>query len=166
MTVSLRLAKLTIAAAAILSASEASALHTSLAELLGRKPVQNGSPAELSGQKLEACLLRARDLDRAGNELDMQMLAIQDATGQAMFLQYLNRAQLPRLDNDDQAARDEFAQRSSHHDALRRKLDADVPIYEARFAAYEAGVKALERDCAGSFTLGDLEAAKLKLQIE
>jgi hypothetical protein len=155
-----------IVAPVALAASDASALHTSLAELLARPPAQTDSQAELSAQKLEACLLRARELDRTGNELDMQMVAIQDATGQAMFLQYLNRAQLPRLDNDDKAARDEFAQRSSRHDALRRKLDTEVPLYEARLAAHEAGVKALERECAGRLTAGDLEAAKLKLQIK
>jgi len=150
-------------AAFSLTGGEAQALHTSLAQFLARAPVE--ANASLSAEQVEACMKRARELDRLGNELDMQMEAIQTASGQAMFLQYLNRTQLPRLDDADQDTRSEFAQRTIQHEALRRKLDADVPAYEKRVANYEAGVKALDRDCAGTFTARDRDAAKAKLGI-
>ena len=151
-------------AAFIFASGEALALHTSLAQFLARAPVE--ANASLSAEQVEACMTKARELDRLGNELDMQMEAIQTASGQAMFLQYLNRAQLPRLDDSDADTRSEYAQRVGQHDALRRKLDADVPVYQQRLAGYEAGVKALDRDCAGTFTARDRDAAKAKLDIQ
>jgi hypothetical protein len=151
-------------AAIAFAAGEAQALHTSLAQFLARTAVE-ANPS-LNAAQVEACMKKAADLDRFGNELDMQMEAIQTASGQAMFLQYLNRAQLPRLDDANDGTRAEFAQRVGQHDALRRKLDADIPVYEKRLANYEAGVKALERDCAGTFTARDRDAAKAKLGVQ
>jgi|SRR6185312_7346672 len=159
----MRALKLILLAAFVLAAGEAQALHTSLAQFLARAPAENAS---LSAEQVEGCMKQARDLDRTGNELDMQMEAIQTASGQAMFLQYLNRAQLPRLDDADDDTRSEFAQRTVQHDALRRKLDADIPLFEKRSANYEAGVKTLERECAGTFTARDRDAAKAKLGIQ
>jgi len=160
----MRALKLILLAAFVLAAGEAQALHTSLAQFLARVPVEVN--ASLSAEQVEGCMKQARDLDRTGNELDMQMEAIQTASGQAMFLQYLNRAQLPRLDDADDDTRSEFAQRTVQHDALRRKLDADIPLFEKRSANYEAGVKTLERECAGTFTARDRDAAKAKLGIQ
>lgn len=151
-------------AAAVFESGDARALHTSLAQFLARAPVETN--ASLSAERVEACMKQARDLDRLGNELDMQMEAIQTASGQAMFLQYLNRAQLPRLDDADDDTRNEFAQRVGQHDVLRRKLDADIPAYEKRAADYEARVNALGRECAGTFTARDRDAAKAKLGIQ
>ena len=150
--------------AAALFSGEAQALHTSLAQFLARASVETN--ASLNAEQVEACMRRARDLDRLGNELDMQMEAIQTASGQAMFLQYLNRAQLPRLDDADEDTRGEFAQRTVQHDALRRKLDADIPAYEKRSANYEAGVKTFDHECAGTFTVRDRDAAKAKLGVQ
>jgi hypothetical protein len=150
-------------AAFALTGGAAHALHTSLAQFVARAPVETN--ASLNAGQVEACMKRARDLDHLGNELDMQMEAIQTASGQAMFLQYLNRTQLPRLDDADDDTRAEFAQRMVQHDTLRRKLDTDVPAYEKRLATYEAGVKTLDRDCAGTFTARDRDAAKAKLGI-
>ena len=87
----MRALKLILLAAFVLAAGEAQALHTSLAQFLARAPVE--ANASLSAEQVEACIKRANALDRTGNELDMQMEAIQTASGQAMFLQYLNRAQ-------------------------------------------------------------------------
>lgn len=151
-------------AAFALVSGPALALHTSLTQFLARAPVETN--ASLSGAQVEACMMKGRELDRLGNELDMQMEAIQEASGHAMFLQYLNRAQLPRLDDAGEDTRAEFTQRTVQHDMLRRKLDADVPAYEKRLATYEAGVKALDRECAGSFTARDRDAAKAKLDIQ
>ena len=151
-------------AVVVLASGDARALHTSLAQFLARAPVETN--ASLSAEQVESCMKQARDLDRTGNELDMQMEAIQTASGQAMFLQYLNRAQLPRLDDADEDTRGEFAQRTVQHDALRRKLDADIPAYERRAASYEADVKTLDRECTGTFTARDRDAAKAKLGIQ
>ena len=46
------------------------------------------------------------------------------------------------------------------------RLDADIPLFEKRSANYEAGVKTLERECAGTFTARDRDAAKAKLGIQ
>jgi hypothetical protein len=147
-----------------LVSGEARALHTSLAQFLARAPVETN--ASLSAEQVEVCMKQARELDRTGNELDMQMEAIQTASGQAMFLQYLNRAQLPRLDDADEDTRNEYTQRVGQHDALRRKLDVDIPAYERRSANYQAGVKTLDRECAGTFTARDRDSAKAKLGIQ
>jgi hypothetical protein len=160
----MRALRLILVAPLVLAAGEAQALHSSLAQFLARGPVE--ANASLSAEQVESCMSKARGLDRLGNELDMQMEAIQTASGQAMFLQYLNRAQLPRLDDADADTRSEYTLRVGQHDALRRKLDADIPAYEKRAAAYEAGVKALDRDCAGTFTARDRDAAKAKLGIQ
>src|SRR5689334_22194016 len=151
-----QLLRICLIAVLAIASSEANALHTSLAQFLARTPVE--ANASLNADQVEACLKAAQGLDRTGNELDMQMEAIQTASGQAMFLQYLNRAQLPRLDDADDDTRNEFAQRVGQHDALRRKLDADIPLYEKPSAGYEAGVKALDRECAGTFTARDRDA--------
>jgi hypothetical protein len=151
-------------AAVVVASGDAQALHTSLAQFLARVPVE--ANASLTLDQVEACVKTAHALDRTGNELDMQMEAIQTASGQAMFLHYLNRAQLPRLDDAGADARAEYDQRVGQHDALRRKLGADIPIYEKRMADYETGVKAFDRDCAGTFTARDRDAAKAKLGIQ
>src|SRR5690349_3819322 len=107
----MRILRALMIVAAVLLSDEARALHTSLAQFLARASVETN--ASLNAEQVESCMKRARDLDRLGNELDMQMEAIQTASGQAMFLQYLNRAQLPRLDDADEDTRSEFAQRTA-----------------------------------------------------
>ncbi|MGB7258700.1 MAG: hypothetical protein ACRECC_01460 [Pseudolabrys sp.] len=171
MTASPKLARVTLtwlalAAALTFGAGDAEAARGLLPQLLARAPATGGGKAALAADKLEACLRRARDLDKTGVALDEQMSDVQRTTAEAMFLQYQNNMQLPSLDSADDQAKTDLGLRMARHDELSQQLKSQYAAYQKRQSEYEIAVAAFERDCAGNFTRADLDAAKSKLQIK
>ena len=65
----------------VFGTSDAYAARPLLAELLARAPVKAGQPA-MSPLALEACLLKARELDTTGTAIDYEIAAIDRETAE------------------------------------------------------------------------------------
>lgn len=166
MTAVPRLTGLALATALVFGAGSAHAARGLLAGLLARAPAAPGAAVSLGAGKLEGCLRTARDLDKTGAALDDAMSDVQRTAAEAMFLQYQNNAQLPALDSAGEQAKTDLGLRVARHDELSQKMKSQYAAYQKRQTDYEVAVAAFERDCAGTFSRADLDAAKLKLQIK
>ncbi len=145
--------------------SRAHAARPLLAELLARAPVKAGEPA-MSLLALEACLLKARELDRTGTAIDYEIAAIDRETAEAMFLQNQINAEIPMLGGYDEPGLNAFQKRVIRHEELAKKFKAEFPLYQQKQKAYDAAVAEFDRDCAQGFHAGDLGAVKAKLGIK
>ena len=153
---------------ALLFAAPAQAARPLLAEFLARAPVAAGQPAKepiMSALALEACLRQARELDRTGEAIDVQIAAIDREAAEGMFLQRQLDAEMPMLRDYDEAALKNYQLRVIRHEELAKKFQAEFPFYQQKKKAYDAAVAEFERDCAQAFTTGDLAAVKAKLGI-
>ena len=102
MTRSNLLAIAALPAALLFGGGETQAARPLLAELLARAPAASGQPA-MNPRALEACLLKARELDRTGTAIDYKIAAIDREAAEAMFLQNQINAELPMLGGYDEA---------------------------------------------------------------
>lgn len=136
-----------------------------LAELLARAPVAAGQPA-MSALALEACLRKARELDKTGTAIDYDIAAIDRETAEAMFLENQINAEFPVLNGYDEAGLAAFQQRVIHHEELAKKFKSEFPVYQQRKKDYDAAVAEFDRDCARGLTASDLGAVKAKLGIK
>ena len=144
--------------------SEAYAARPLLAELLARTPVKAGKSA-MSPLALEACLLKARELDATGTAIDYEIAAIDRETAEAMFLQNQINTEIPMLGGYDEPGLNAFQKRVIRHEELAKKFKAEFPVYQQRKRDYDAAIAEFDRDCAQGFTASDLGAAKAKLGI-
>ncbi len=152
-------------AALLLGAGNAQAARPLLAELLARAPVAPGQPA-MSPLALEACLLKARELDTTGTAIDYEIAAIDRETAEAMFLENQINGEIPMLGGYDEPGLNAFQKRVIRHEELAKKFKAEFPLYQQKQKAYDAAVAEFDRDCARGFTAGDLGAVKAKLGIK
>jgi hypothetical protein len=152
-------------ALALLTAGKTEAARPLLAELLARAPAEAGKPA-MSPLALEACLLKARELDRTGEAIDYEIAAIDREAAEGMFLQNQINAELPMLGGYDEAGLNDFQRRMIRHEELAKKFEAEFPRYQQKQKAYDAAVAEFDRDCGQSFGAGDLAAVKAKLGIK
>jgi len=138
-----------------------------LRELLARPPAAPDSQPALDAERLEACLRKARDLDRLANSLDQWMIVIQDTISRVAYARGLeNQPQLPRPDRTEKQMRAEFEHTMAEVAEMQKTLDRDTKAYRVQLAVFNDGLKAYERDCAGSFRKDDLDAAKARLKIK
>lgn len=149
----------------VFGTSDADAARPLLAELLARAPVKAGQPA-MSPLALEACLLKARELDRTGTAIDYEIAEIDRKTAEAMFLQNQINAEIPMLGGYDEPGLNAFQKRVIRHEELTKQFKAEFPLYQQRQKAYDAAVAEFDRDCAQGFHAGDLGAVKAKLGIK
>ena len=145
--------------------TSANAARTLLAELMARGPADAGAPG-MSALRLEACLRRARELDKTGIAIDYEIAAIDREVAEGMFLQNQLNAELPALGDYDEKALEDFQRRVVRHDALAKKFNAEFPLYQKKQRAYEAAVAEFEQDCGDRFNRNDLEAIKSKLDLK
>ncbi len=162
---STRLAYAALIVALALSANEAFAARTLLANLLARAPAASGQPV-MSNLALEACLRRAQELDRTGVAVDEKVLAIDRMAAEGMFLQNQINAELPVLGDYDEKGLNDFQRRVIRHEEIARKFKTDFPVYQKDQKDYDAAVGEFERACSAGFTAADLNAAKAKLGIK
>ena len=165
MTRSNLLAIAALPAALLFGGGETQAARPLLAELLARAPAASGQPA-MNPRALEACLLKARELDRTGTAIDYKIAAIDREAAEAMFLQNQINAELPMLGGYDEAGLKDFQRRMIRHEELAKKFQAEFPLYREKQKAYDAAVADFDRDCGQGFSAGDLNAAKAKLGIK
>lgn len=149
----------------VFGTSDADAARPLLAELLARAPVKAGQPA-MSPLALEACLLKARELDRTGTAIDYEIAEIDRETAEAMFLQNQINAEIPMLGGYDEPGLNAFQKRVIRHEELTKQFKAEFPLYQQKQKAYDAAVAEFDRDCAQGFHAGDLGAVKAKLGIK
>ena len=149
-------------ATAIGQPGEATAARTLLADLMARPPALTGT-RPMSALALEACLRRARELDRDGTAIDYEIAAIDREAAEALLLQKQINAELHVLGDFDEPALNAFQRRVIRHEELTKKFHAEFPRYEKRQKAHDAAVAEFERYCRGRFTRDDLDAVKLKL---
>ncbi len=149
----------------VFGTSDAYAARPLLAELLARAPVKAGQPA-MSPLALEACLLKARELDTTGTAIDYEIAAIDRETAEAMFLENQINAEIPMLGGYDEAGLNGFQKRVIRHEELAKKFKAEFPLYQQKQKAYDAAVVEFDHDCAQGFHAGDLGAVKAKLGIK
>ena len=141
------------------------AARTLLADLLARKPAGAGEPA-MSRLALEACLLRAQELDRTGIVLDYQVAEIDRLAAEGVFLERQIESEMGALGGYDEAALQDYQARVVHHEAIAKKFQSELPVYKQRQNAYDAAVADFTRDCAAAFGTADLAAVKAKLGIK
>jgi hypothetical protein len=165
MTRSNLLALAALPAVLLFGAGETQAARPLLAELLARPPATAGQPA-MSGLAIEACLRRARELDRTGSAIDTEIAAIDRLAAEGMFLQNQINAELPMLGGYDEPGLNDFQRRLIRHEELAKQFQAEFPLYQQKQKAYDAAVAEFDRDCGQGFTAGDLDAAKAKLGIK
>jgi hypothetical protein len=120
----------------------------------------------MSALALEACLRKARELDKTGTAIDYDIAAIDRQTAEAMFLENQINAEFPVLNGYDEAGLAAFQQRVIHHEELAKKFKSEFPVYQQRKKDYDAAVAEFDRDCARGFTASDLGAVKAKLGIK
>lgn len=152
-------------AALLFGAGGAHAARPLLAELLARAPVDADQPA-MSALALEACLLKARELDKTGTAIDDEISAIERETAEAMFLESQINAELPMLGGYDEPRLNAFQKRVIRHEDLAKKFKAEFPLYQQKQKAYDAAVAEFDRDCAQGLHAVDLDAVKAKLGIK
>jgi hypothetical protein len=151
--------------ALLLGAGNAHAARPLLAELLARAPVEAGRPA-MSALALEACLRKARELDKTGTAIDYDIAAIDRESAEAMFLENQINAEIPALSGYDEPGLNAFQKRVIRHEELAKKFKSEFPVYQQRKKDYDAAVAEFDRDCARGFTASDLGAVKGKLGIK
>lgn len=149
----------------VFGTSDADAARPLLTELLARAPVKAGQPA-MSPLALEACLLKARELDMTGTAIDYEIAAIDRETAEAMFLENQINAEFPMLGGYDEPGLNAFQKRVIRHEELAKKFKAEFPLYQQKQKAYDAAVAEFDRDCARGFHADDLGAVKAKLGIK
>jgi hypothetical protein len=149
----------------VFGTSDADAARPLLTELLARAPVKAGQPA-MSPLALEACLLKARELDMTGTAIDYEIAAIDRETAEAMFLENQINAEFPMLGGYDEPALNAFQKRVIRHEELAKNFKAEFPLYQQKQKAYDAAVAEFDRDCARGFHAEDLGAVKAKLGIK
>ena len=120
----------------------------------------------MSPLALEACLLKARELDTTGTAIDYEIAAIDRETAEAMFLENQINGEMPMLGGYDEPGLNDFQKRVIRHEELAKKFKAEFPLYQQKQKAYDAAVAEFDRDCARGFTAGDLSAVKAKLGIK
>jgi len=150
--------------ATCLGAGQAQAARTLLADMLARPPVAD-RPV-MSALALEACLARAKELDRTGVAVDMQVVAIDRLAAEGLLLQNQINAELPVLGDFDEKGLNDFQQRVIRREQLARQFKTEFPVYQQAQKDYDAAVAEFERNCAGGFSASDLAAAKTKLGIK
>ena len=165
MTRSCLVATAALPALLVFGTSEADAARPLLAELLARAPVKAGEPA-MSLLALEACLVKARELDKTGTAIDYRIAAIDRETAEAMFLENQINAEIPMLGGYDEPGLNAFQKRVTRHEELAKKFKAEFPLYRQKQKAYDAADAEIDRDCAQGFHAGDLGAVKAKLGIK
>jgi hypothetical protein len=146
-------------------AGEAQAARTLLADLLARRPASAGEPA-MSRLALEACLLRAQELDRTGVALDYEVVEIDRLAAEGMFLERQLESEMSALGGYDEAALKDYQARVIRHEAIAKKFQSEFPDYAQRQKDYDAAVAEFSRDCATAFGAADLVAVKAKLGIK
>jgi hypothetical protein len=120
----------------------------------------------MSALALEACLRKARELDKTGTAIDYDIAAIDRETAEAMFLENQINAEFPVLNGYDEAGLAAFQQRVIRHEELAKKFKSEFPVYQQRKKDYDAAVAEFYRDCARGLTASDLGAVKAKLGIK
>jgi hypothetical protein len=160
-----RAACLAVFVALSLGAGEAQAARTLLADFLMRKPAGAGEPA-MSRLALEACLLRAQELDRTGVALDYEVVEIDRLAAEGMFLERQLESEMSALGGYDEAALKDYQARVIRHEAIAKKFQSEFPDYAQRQKDYDAAVAEFSRDCATAFGAADLVAVKAKLGIK
>ena len=146
-------------------AGGARAARTLLADLLARPPAAAGQPT-MSDLALEACLRRARELDRTGVSVDNDVAAIDRLAAEGMFLQHQIDAEMPMLGGYDEKGLNDLQHRLIRHEELAKKFQTAFPLYQQRQKNYDAAVAEFERNCARGFSASDLESVKAKLGIK
>ncbi len=149
----------------VFGTSDADAARPLLTELLARAPVKAGQPA-MSPLALEACLLKARELDMTGTAIDYEIAAIDRETAEAMFLENQINAEFPMLGGYDEPGLNAFQKLVIRHEELAKKFKAEFPLYQQKQKAYDAAVAEFDHDCARGFHADDLGAVKAKLGIK
>jgi hypothetical protein len=165
MTLAKFLAFAALPPALLLGSGNARAARPLLAELLARAPLASGQPA-MSALALEACLRKARELDKTGTAIDYEIAEIDRETAEAMFLENRINAEIPSLGGYDEPGLNAFQQRVIRHGELAKKFKAEFPVYQQRKRDYDAAVAEFDRNCAQGFTAGELGAVKAKLGIK
>jgi hypothetical protein len=165
MNVAKSIAVAALPVALLLGAGNARAARPLLAELLARAPVEGGQSA-MSALALEACLRQARELDKTGTAIDVEIAAIDREAAEAMFLENQINAEIPTLGGYDEPGLNAFQKRVIRHEELAKKFKAEFPTYQQRKRDYDAAVAEFDRDCAPAFTASDLGAVKAKLGIK
>ena len=160
-----QLAACALIAALCLRAGDVLAARALLNELLIRAPAAAGQPA-MTSQELEACLDRARTLDIAGVEVDIEVTDVDRLAAEGMFLQNRINAEIPTVGDYDEKQLKAFQSRLSRHEELAHKFQTDFSVYQKHQQDYNDAFAAFERDCSKSFSASDLEAAKTKLGIK
>ena len=160
-----RVAALAFIGALVLGSGEAFAARTLVADFLKRKPADAGEPA-MSRLALEACLLRAQQLDRTGIALDYQVAEIDRLAAEGMFLERQIESEMGALGGYDEAALKDYQARVVRHEAIAKKFQSEFPVYKQRQKDYDAAVAEFTRDCAAAFGAADLAAVKAKLGIK
>lgn len=148
-----------------LSAGDAFAARTLLADLLAHQPAGASKPA-MSSLALEACLRRASELDRTGIALDTHVAEIDRLTAEGIFLERQLESEMPMLGGYDEARLKDYQARVIRHEAIAKKFQREFPLYKQRQKDYDAAVAEFEHDCSMGFSATDLATVKAKLGIK
>ncbi len=148
-----------------LAPNSANAARTLLAGLMARTPAGVNDPAT-SPLALEACLRRARELDRIGTAIDYEIAAIDREAAEALLLQKQINVELATLGDYAEPALNEFQRKVIRHEELAKKFQTEFPLYQKKQKDYDEAISELESNCAGRFRRGDLETVKKILEIE
>ncbi|MEP7030823.1 MAG: hypothetical protein ABI830_07815 [Pseudolabrys sp.] len=159
------LATVTLLAAFDPGAGSAEAARALVNDLLIRPPAAAGKLA-MDRAALEACLVRARDLDIVGVEVDGEVDDADHLAAEGLILQNRINAELPMVGGFDENRLKAFEARLRRRKELATKFEADFPVYQKHQQAYNDGVAAFERDCSNGFSANDLEAARARLGIK
>ncbi len=120
----------------------------------------------MSRLALEACLLRAQELDRTGIALDYEVAEIDRLEAEGVFLERQLESEMPMLEGYDKAALKDYQDRVVRHEAIAKKFKNEYPVYKQRQKDYDAAVAEFTRDCTVAFSAADLAAVKAKLGIK
>jgi predicted amidohydrolase YtcJ len=155
--------RLTILLVALCAAEPALAARPLLSELLGRAPVTAGG---MSAPALEACVIRARELESAGFALDNDVSAMDRLAAEDRLLKNQINAEIGAVNGYDEAGIKGFQERVIRQGETSKKFEVAFAHYRQSQMAYDAALTHFDRDCARPFTAADLIAVKTKLGIK
>lgn len=134
-----------------LSAGDAFAARTLLADLLAHQPAGASKPA-MSSLALEACLRRASELDRTGIALDTHVAEIDRLTAEGIFLERQLESEMPMLGGYDEARLKDYQARVIRHEAIAKN-------FSVSFRSTSSGRKTMTRRSPSSSTIARWDLA-------
>lgn len=155
--------RLTILLFGLWTIEPALAARPLLAELLGRAPVPAGGMSALA---LEACIIRARELEKAGLALDNEVAAMDRLAAEDRLLKNRINAEIGAVNDYDEAGIKAFQERVIRQSELNRTFEAAFALYRQNQNVYDTALNDFDRNCARPFTAADLAAVKAKLGIK